>query len=231
MWTGVMTDGMISFGTGHQEIKSFFVQDGLGLRLAKRAGLLVALISSRESEMVVRRARELEIDEVHQKVRDKLEVWNALQAKYALSTHQMAMMGDDWGDLPLLLRAGLSIAVADAAEEVKKRVHYVYPAAGGEGGCPRGGRVHSQGPRQVRPRTAGLPSLKGERLKGLSRRGGDGRLGIGNVLDGGGDMGRSHYYLTSESVTEGHPDKIADQISDAILDAIMAQGSSGQGCL
>jgi len=130
---GVMTDGMISFGTGHQEIKSFFVQDGLGLRLAKRAGLLVALISSRESEMVVRRARELEIDEVHQKVRDKLEVWNALQAKYALSTHQMAMMGDDWGDLPLLLRAGLSIAVADAAEEVKKRVHYVTRRPGGRG--------------------------------------------------------------------------------------------------
>lgn len=130
---GVLTDGSIFFASGRQEIKAFFVHDGLGLRMAKRAGIITGLISSRESEMVVRRARELQIPEVHQRIQNKIAVWEKLLGKYQLPPEQVAMMGDDLSDLSLLRRAGLSIAVANAAEEVKSRVHYVTHHPGGRG--------------------------------------------------------------------------------------------------
>jgi len=130
---GVLTDGSIIFGSGRQEVKAFFVHDGLGLRMAQRAGMITGLISARESEMVARRARELRIPEVHQKVEDKIPVWEKLLKKYQLLPENVAMMGDDLGDLPLLLRAGLSIAVANAVEEVKDRVDYVTQHLGGRG--------------------------------------------------------------------------------------------------
>lgn len=130
---GVLTDGFILFASGRQEIKAFFVHDGLGLRMAQRAGIITGLISTRESEMVVRRARELQIPEVHQKIEDRIPVWEKLLKKYQLLPENVAMIGDDLSDLPLLRRAGLSIAVANAVEEVKDRVDFVTQHMGGRG--------------------------------------------------------------------------------------------------
>lgn len=130
---GVLTDGSILFASGRQEIKAFFVHDGLGLRLAQRAGIVTALISARESEMVTRRAAELQVSEVHQRIEQKIPVWDNLLKKYQLLPEQVAMIGDDLTDLPLLLRAGLSIAVTNAVEEVKARVDHVTSLPGGRG--------------------------------------------------------------------------------------------------
>ena len=130
---GVLTDGSILFASGRQEIKAFFVHDGLGLRLAQRAGIVTALISARESEMVTRRAAELQVSEVHQRLEQKIPVWDNLLKKYQLLPEQVAMIGDDLTDLPLLLRAGLSIAVTNAVEEVKARVDHVTSLPGGRG--------------------------------------------------------------------------------------------------
>lgn len=130
---GVLTDGSIVLVSGRQEIKSFYVHDGLGLRMAHHAGIITAIISARESEMVTRRAAELQITEVHQRIDDKIPVWDHLLEKYHRLPGQIAMMGDDLTDLPLLMRAGLSIAVADAVEEVRSRVDYVTHHTGGRG--------------------------------------------------------------------------------------------------
>lgn len=130
---GVLTDGSIIFDGGREEIKIFSVHDGLGLRMAQRSGIIAGFISARESEMVAQRARELEIPEVHQKIEDKVSVWEKLLEKYRLLPENVAMIGDDLGDLPLLCRAGLSIAVANAVEEIKDRVDYVTQHPGGRG--------------------------------------------------------------------------------------------------
>ncbi len=130
---GVLTDGSIFFGSGRQEMKGFFVHDGLGLRMAQRAGIVTALISARESEMVTRRAAELQISEIHQRVEQKIPVWENLLKKYQLFPEHVTMIGDDLTDLPLLLRAGLSIAVANAVDEVKRRVDHVTSLPGGRG--------------------------------------------------------------------------------------------------
>lgn len=130
---GVLTDGSILFASGRQEIKAFFVHDGLGLRMAHRAGIVTALISARESAMVIRRAAELQIPEVHQRIEHKVPVWETLLKKYQLLPENVAMVGDDLSDLPLLQRAGLSVAVANAVEEVKGRVDYVTRLPGGRG--------------------------------------------------------------------------------------------------
>jgi len=130
---GVLTDGSILYASGRQEVKAFFVHDGLGLRMAQRAGIITALISARESEMVARRAAELQILEVHQRIEEKISVWEELLEKYRLQPEDVAMMGDDLSDLPLLRRAGLSIAVANAVDEVKSRVDYVTQHLGGRG--------------------------------------------------------------------------------------------------
>ncbi len=130
---GVLTDGSILYGSGRQEMKAFFVQDGLGIRMAGRAGILVAFVSARESEMVARRASELQVSEVHQRAEDKISLWERLLEKYQLSPENVAVMGDDLTDLPLLGRAGLSIAVANAVKEVKGRVDLVTAHEGGRG--------------------------------------------------------------------------------------------------
>jgi 3-deoxy-D-manno-octulosonate 8-phosphate phosphatase (KDO 8-P phosphatase) len=130
---GVLTDGSILFAGGRREIKAFFVHDGLGLRMAQRAGIVTALISARESKMVTRRAAELQISEVYQRIEQKIPIWEELLRKYGFLPEHVAMVGDDLTDLPLLLRAGLSIAVANAVDEVKRRADHVTSLPGGKG--------------------------------------------------------------------------------------------------
>lgn len=129
---GVLTDGTFEYAE-EKETKRFHSRDGIGIVLAKRAGLKMGLISGRESEAVIARARQLQMDFVKLGVADKLPALNEALEQENLTTEQVAFIGDDLPDLPLLLRVGLSIAVSDAHEEVRARVDYVTRARGGYG--------------------------------------------------------------------------------------------------
>lgn len=130
---GVLTDGRLFYGVGAGDVKAFHALDGHGIKMAQRAGLLTAIISGRKSEAVAERARELQVSEVHQRSLNKLEAYEEILARHGLTDEQVACIGDDLVDIPLLLRAGLAVAVPNGDDEVKRRAHYVTRRAGGEG--------------------------------------------------------------------------------------------------
>lgn len=130
---GVLTDGSIIYTPDGNEIKAFSTRDGLGLRLVQKAGLQVGLITARTSEVVQRRADNLGIGLVYQGAGKKLEVFQRILAEQGLQPAQVAYVGDDWLDLPLLTRVGLAVAVADGAAEVREVAHYVTELPGGKG--------------------------------------------------------------------------------------------------
>lgn len=129
---GVLTDGTFE-RHGEDEIKRFHSRDGVGLVLARRAGLKMGLISGRSSMAVELRAQELDLDFVRLGTNDKLSALQQALEQEGLSEEQVAFMGDDLPDLPVLSRVGLSASVADAHTEVRSRVHYVTRARGGFG--------------------------------------------------------------------------------------------------
>jgi 3-deoxy-D-manno-octulosonate 8-phosphate phosphatase (KDO 8-P phosphatase) len=130
---GVLTDGSIILDNEGNEYKSFHVRDGHGIKMLIRAGIGVAIITGRFSKVVKRRARELGITELHQKCRDKRAVYRSIAKKYSLSDAEIAYMGDDIIDAPVMAMAGLPIAVKDADEEVKKYARHVTKNRGGRG--------------------------------------------------------------------------------------------------
>lgn len=130
---GVLTDGGITFIEGNREARTYDARDGIGLWLARAAGLRTGLISGRGSDAVARRAAELGFDEVHQRSRDKLATYLGILKKRHLSDEQVCFIGDDLPDLPVLLRAGMPVAVADAHDEVRRRAPFVTRARGGHG--------------------------------------------------------------------------------------------------
>lgn len=134
---GVLTDGRIHLqslpnGTA-EEMKVFFSQDGVGLKLARVAGLRTGLITGRESAATARRAREVGMEFVSQKRAEKLPAYEAICREAKVSDAEVAYMGDDLPDLPVLQRVGLAIAPANAVPEVKRAAHYVTRRRGGEG--------------------------------------------------------------------------------------------------
>ncbi len=130
---GVMTDGKLTFLPSHQETKTFHVRDGLGIQLVLAAGLHVAVISTRESELVARRCHELGVSVLLQGIQDKVEAVERLRTQLDLTFESMAYVGDDLPDLPAFQRVGLSFAVADAASEVRQAAHVVLRTNGGHG--------------------------------------------------------------------------------------------------
>jgi 3-deoxy-D-manno-octulosonate 8-phosphate phosphatase (KDO 8-P phosphatase) len=130
---GVMTDGTIYIDADGRETKAFNIYDGSGIHMIRKAGVRVGIITGRQSAIVDYRAQELGIAEVHQKVLEKIKVYDELLRKYDLQDFQMAYIGDDVIDLPILERAGLSVAVPNAHPEVKGRVDWVTRKAGGSG--------------------------------------------------------------------------------------------------
>lgn len=130
---GVMTDGRIIYDDHGVETKAFDVKDGHGLKLVQRAGIRVGIITGRQSAVVDRRADELGIDLVYQGAKDKLVPFLEILAKTGLAPEQVAYVGDDYPDLPVLRRAGFAITVADGIEELKPYVHYVTKQPGGRG--------------------------------------------------------------------------------------------------
>ncbi len=130
---GVLTDGNIIYTDSGEEIKCFHVRDGHGLRMLQQAGVDVALITGRQSAAVTHRAQNLRLAHVFQGVRDKVAILQSLQASLGVSPQETAVMGDDLVDLAMMRQAGLAVAVADAAAEVKERAHLVTSAPGGFG--------------------------------------------------------------------------------------------------
>jgi 3-deoxy-D-manno-octulosonate 8-phosphate phosphatase (KDO 8-P phosphatase) len=130
---GVLTDGSIILDDRGVETKFFHTQDGSGIKYLLRSGLSCALITGRKSAAVRARAEELGIEDYYQDAKDKLVPYEKILQKFGLRDEEVACMGDDLADLPLLRRAGLSVAVADAVEEVKEAADYITKRAGGRG--------------------------------------------------------------------------------------------------
>jgi 3-deoxy-D-manno-octulosonate 8-phosphate phosphatase (KDO 8-P phosphatase) len=122
---GTLTDGSIVIGPQGEAMKRFDVRDGLGLVLLRRAGLRIAIVTGRRSEIVERRAEELGFDHVLQAVQDKRAALDALCAQQGIGLAQCAFIGDDWPDLPALRAAGLAATVAGAPAEVRQAAHWI----------------------------------------------------------------------------------------------------------
>jgi 3-deoxy-D-manno-octulosonate 8-phosphate phosphatase (KDO 8-P phosphatase) len=130
---GVLTDGRLYYLAAGESLKVFHIHDGLGLRLLKRAGLKLGVISGRQSAALEVRARELGVDFLFQGNDAKLGAYEEILAAAGLTDEQVAYVGDDLPDLPLLGRVGLAVAVADAVDEVRAAAHYVTARPGGGG--------------------------------------------------------------------------------------------------
>jgi 3-deoxy-D-manno-octulosonate 8-phosphate phosphatase (KDO 8-P phosphatase) len=130
---GVLTDGRITLGEGVGEQKSFYARDGHGLVLLHRAGLRSGIISGRNSRAVELRAQELGITFVRQGAFNKVEVFEDVMGAADVEESEVCFVGDDVVDIPLMRRAGLAAAVADATPETRAAAHYVTQLPGGFG--------------------------------------------------------------------------------------------------
>jgi 3-deoxy-D-manno-octulosonate 8-phosphate phosphatase (KDO 8-P phosphatase) len=134
---GTMTSGTVclqSFPDGSvAEMKMFDAHDGAGIKLAGIMGIRTGLITGRDSTATTRRARESSMEFVVQGQPKKLEAYKAILVRAGVSDEEVAYVGDDLPDLPLLERAGLAVAVANAVVEVKRAAHYITTVEGGKG--------------------------------------------------------------------------------------------------
>lgn len=130
---GVLTPGTVDIASHGGESKSFFIRDGLGLIWARREGIEVGLLSGRPSEATTRRANELGLKIVVQGSNDKRGGYASILREYGYADPEVAYMGDDLVDLPVLARVGLAAAPADAVDAVRAGVHWVSRAAAGRG--------------------------------------------------------------------------------------------------
>lgn len=130
---GVLTDGRLHFTARGEEIKSFHVRDGAGIKDLMRAGIQVAVISGRESKAVERRMAELGVTWVRQGVGEKRSVLQELLDILGLGPQAVAVIGDDTPDLPMFELARLAVAVADAHPRARAAAHHITTARGGLG--------------------------------------------------------------------------------------------------
>ena len=130
---GVLTDGRIWLFEDGEEQKGFHTRDGLGIDLLHRAGLRSGIISGRTSSAVETRARTLGMSFVIQGHEDKVQAFAGVLAQAGVTNAEVAFIGDDLNDIPLMLQSGLGVAVADSALETRERAHYVTKAPGGFG--------------------------------------------------------------------------------------------------
>ena len=130
---GVWTDGSIYRGTNNIELKKFSVFDGVGVAYARAADLKIAIISARYSPATEQRAKELGIEDVYNGGLNKLHAYNDLKEKYKLSDNQIAYLGDDMVDIPVMEIVALPIAVANATPDIMKLAKHVTRVKGGDG--------------------------------------------------------------------------------------------------
>ena len=130
---GVLTDGRLWLTEDGDEQKRFNTHDGQGLSLLHRAGLKSGIITGRSSKAVMRRAAELGVEFVRQGDPDKIAAFEQLLQQAGVTENEVAFIGDDLPDIPIMKRAELAVAVADAVEETRAVAHYVTLAKGGQG--------------------------------------------------------------------------------------------------
>lgn len=130
---GVLTDGRLYFAEDGQELKTFDTQDGHGIKMLQSAGIEVAIITGRTTQLVQRRAANLKIRHLLQGREDKLVALRELIAELGVELDEVAYVGDDWPDLPAILAAGFGVAVANAHSELRARADHVTTLGGGRG--------------------------------------------------------------------------------------------------
>jgi 3-deoxy-D-manno-octulosonate 8-phosphate phosphatase (KDO 8-P phosphatase) len=130
---GVLTDGKLLIGSNGNEYKSFNVKDGMGIGIARYAGIKFAIITGRVSEAVTIRAKELSIDYVYQGISDKQKILEELINKLNIHRENICFMGDDLNDYPIIKEVGLSYAPSDAVDYIKEAVTHVTTKSGGHG--------------------------------------------------------------------------------------------------
>lgn len=130
---GVLTDGGLRYGSEGEQIKTFHVLDGHGIKLLQQSGVKAAIISARSSDIVARRAADLGIAHLMQGVHDKRDGFDKLLAQTGLQAQDCGFMGDDVIDLPVMTRVAFAASVPNGHPEVRARAHYVTELAGGRG--------------------------------------------------------------------------------------------------
>jgi len=130
---GVLTDGRLCYGPAGEIEKMFHVRDGHGIKALARSGIIIAVISGRDSAAVARRCDDLGISEVLQGVADKRTAFNTLIARLGIAASACACIGDDTPDVPLMQCVGLAYAVADAHADARRAAHRRTRLRGGQG--------------------------------------------------------------------------------------------------
>lgn len=130
---GVLTDGRIIYTNSGDEMKFFDVTDGMGLSLFSRAGLKTAILTAKKSKIVTKRAKDLHIDKSYQNALCKADAYEKILSDFRVIPEEVCFIGDDLVDLPVLKKAGLAVAVSNAAPEVIEAAHYVTSKGGGRG--------------------------------------------------------------------------------------------------
>lgn len=130
---GVLSDGRLFFAEDGQELKTFDTQDGHGIKMLQSAGIEVAIITGRTTQLVQRRAANLKIKHLLQGREDKLVALKELISELGYELEEVAYVGDDWPDLPAILASGLGVAVANAHCELRTRADHVTTLTGGRG--------------------------------------------------------------------------------------------------
>lgn len=130
---GVFTSGQIYYGPDQHLIRAFHIHDGLGIKLLHKAGLQVGIISAKHSPSVENRLQDLHITHVYLGYEDKIPAYENIKQKLQLEDEQIAYMGDDLPDLPILRRAGVSITVPAAPDIIKQHSDYITRKKGGKG--------------------------------------------------------------------------------------------------
>ena len=129
---GVLTDGSIIYDNFGDEIKCFNVYDGFGMTLLHRAGIKSVIITAKKTRIVEKRAKDMYVSKVYSDYM-KLKLYEKAIKKFRVKDEEVCFIGDDFIDLPVLKRVGLSIAPPEAIEEVKKSCHYITKKNGGKG--------------------------------------------------------------------------------------------------
>jgi len=130
---GVLTNGALIYGQNGSEYKEFHVHDGFGLRMLQKSGVQIAIITAKNSEIVAQRAKDLKIQHVYQGQENKIPAFEDLKTKLQLSDEEIAYVGDDLPDLPLIRRVGLGVTVANAPAIMQQYAAWITKAKGGKG--------------------------------------------------------------------------------------------------
>lgn len=130
---GVLTDNRLIYGDDGQEYKAFYTRDGHAMVLIQKSGIDIGIITGRTSKLVEKRMQDLKVKHLYQGVPDKLPTFESLMQQLGLHTEEVAYMGDDILDLPILRRVGLAACPADSDPEVLSRVDFISQHPGGRG--------------------------------------------------------------------------------------------------